>query len=583
MKRSRCSALLFLALAAIPVFAQPATDQRALFIERVDINVINVEAFVTDADGQAVSDLGEADFELFEDGQPVEISNFYQTQKNTTQDEQFARDRQLVAAGRKAREAAAAPAPAPREVPEDQRLNLVVYVDLYHLRPANRTRVLKELGLFLEDRVYQGDRVLMVAHQRNLQLIHPFTQDLHRIIKGIEQVAGMTTNGQIADAERKRVIWTLKNPDAEARDALDTIRLFVQQQRLETENSMRSLETLLRSLGGLPGRRALLYVSDGLEKQPGLDLYQLYDERYGLGRERSGLEVMRNDLSDLFDRITRVANTYQTTLYTLQARGSAGTNRGSAENGDLATGIAGTLQASNLRDFAEQEPLIDLAQETGGSSILNTNNFGGALQNLSRDFGNLYSLGYRSKNGGDGKYHRIEVKVKRPGLKVRHRSGYVDKPQDQRVADRAYSSLILGLEANPMGAVVDFAEAKQEGPGKYHLPLMVRIPLRQLTLLPDGDQLKGKLRFYLAVQDPDGAISDVREVPYPIAIAAAGADQLQEKEIGYAVKLAVREGRPTIAIGIWDELAGTETYLLRTLDIGSNAKKPAATTKKPGS
>ncbi len=566
-------------------FASPARgqDDRSLFIERVDVNVINVEAFVTDRDGNPVNDLQADDFEVFEDGTKVEISNFFSSDTAAPLAEQFARDRQLLEQGR-GRRSDPLPAATPREVPEDQRLNLLVYVDLYNLRPSNRTKVLKELGGFLEDRVYQGDRIMMIAHQRNLQMIHPFTQDIQKVVKGIEKVAKMSTNGQMMDAERRRVRDKLfqetDDPASDQTNALESIRLFVQQQRLETENSMRALETTLRALGGLPGRRALLYVSDGLEKQPGSDLYQLYLDKFGTGprlsgaevTDRPGIELMRNDLSKVFDKVAAAANTYQVTIYTLQARGSSGLRSVSAEEGDNATAISGQLTSNSERAASEQEPLIDLAQETGGSAILNTSNFGGELASLSKDFNNLYSLGYRSRTGGDGKYHRIDVKVKRPGLKVRHRSGYVDNPQEERVADRAFSSLILDLESNPLGVQVDFATPQKEGVSKYHLPILVRIPLRELTLLPDGDKQKGKLRIYFAVQDPDGAVSQVQEIPYPVEIATADMDSVKDKEIGYAIKLAVREGIPKVSIGVWDEISGSESYLLRNVPVGKANK-----------
>ena len=575
--------------------AKQGQNSAPLFIERVDINIINVEAFVTDQKGNSVNDLKAEDFEIFEDGKPVEISNFFQNDRVEKIEDQFERDRQLVESGRKGRSSSPVAVPAPREVPEDQRLNLVVYVDLYNLRPASRTQVLKKLGGFLEDRIYQGDRIMLVAHQRNLQMIHPFTQDVGKVIKGIEKVAGMSTNGQMMDAERKRTrnaifqqtsqtagLTDSSGPtSADQINAMESIRLFVQQQRLETENSMRALEIVLRSLGGLPGRRALLYISDGLEKQPGADLFQLYLDKFGtnnrdagsLAPPKPGLEITRNDLTELFDKVAAVANTHQVTLYTMQARGARGPSSLSATEGDNSAGIGGELTANNERGMSEVEPLIDLAKETGGTAIINTANFAGALDNLSKDFSSLYSLGYRSRTGGDGKYHKIEVKVKRPGLKVRHRAGYVDSPQDQRVADRAFSSLILDLEANPLGISVDFATPQQESMNKYHLPLLVKIPLNQITLLPDGDKQKGKLRLFFAVQDPDGAISQVQEVPYPVEIPAADFEQVRDKEIGYALKLAVREGTPKIAVSVWDEVSGSESYLLRNVPVGKAAKK----------
>jgi len=537
------------------------------FSERVDVDIINVDAFVQDASGHAVEDLEAEDFEIFEDGKQVEISNFFQNPKTAAPGSPAEDPQASLAASSTPPSPTATPVPAE----EGQRLNLVVYIDLYNLRPAHRTQVVKALGLFLEDRIHQGDRILMMTHQRNLQLIHPFTQDLKQVSEGLAKVAKMTTNGQVQDAERLRARKSLLETDY---DPIEAIRLFAQQQRLETEVSMQALEATLRSLGGLPGRKALLYVSDGLEKQPGIDLYRLYQDLYS-PRERPGLEALRNDLSEVFSRVATAANARQITLYTLQARGAGSLGSTSAERGGDLPIVAGESVANAERAASEQEPLIALAAETGGSAILNTANFAGALARLSNDWSSAYSLGFRASSKGDGRYHKIEVKLKRPGLKVRHRSGYVDNPVEQRVADRALSSLLLDVESNPLGVQVEFATEQDAGAKKFLVPLLVRIPLRELTLLPEGDQQKGKLRLYFAVQDPDGAISQVQEIPYPIEIPAAEMENVKDKEIGYAIKLALREGKPKISIGVWDEISGTESYLLRTLQVGKTGKKAA--------
>jgi VWFA-related protein len=561
--------------------AESVGEAEAPFVERLDIDVINVEAFVTDKDGKSVDDLTLADFEVYEDGKPVELTNFFQNDRL----ESLAGEASALAP--EAGAEAAPAAPAQPDSREDQRLNLVVYVDLYHLRPANKAKVLDQLGSFVEKRLGHGDRVMTITHQRSLKMIHPFTQDFQKVRAGIAEVSKMATGGQAADSERRRVtnaiFFSTDNPAMDQQNALLAIKTFAEQQALEIGSSMTALETVLRSLGGLPGRRALLYVSDGLEKQPGLDLFQLYRDKFG-GGSRAGdaaildnpaVEVIRTDQTRIFNEVAATANTYQVTLYTLQARGAASLPHLNAQEADTSAGVGGSFTASTERMHSEQEPLIALADETGGAAIINTSNFKGAFESLSNDFNSLYSLGYRSKNGGDGRYHKIEVKVKRPGLKVRHRSGYVDNSLEKRVADRAYSSLILDLESNPLGVTVEFATPKDQGFNKYHLPLLIRVPLAQLALLPDGDKYRGKLRIFFAVQDPDGAVSQVQEIPYPVEIPAAEMDQLREKEVGYAMKLAVREGSPKIAVSVWDEIAGTETHLLRSVAVPGGEKKAA--------
>ena len=67
-----------------------------------------------------------------------------------------------------------------------------------------------------------------------------------------------------------------------------------------------------------------------------------------------------------------------------------------------------------------------LAVDTGGFAIRNENNFGRALDEIQRDAGTYYVVGYiPAKDTFDGKYRAISVKVNRPGIKVRARRGYL--------------------------------------------------------------------------------------------------------------------------------------------------------------
>jgi len=82
-----------------------------------------------------------------------------------------------------------------------------------------------------------------------------------------------------------------------------------------------------------------------------------------------------------------------------------------------------------------QESLISLAEETGGMAIVRTNDIAGGMTRIEQDTSRYYVLGYQSDpSRAPGKFRSIEVKVKRPGLKVRARRGYV--PADLKSARR---------------------------------------------------------------------------------------------------------------------------------------------------
>ena len=256
------------------------------------------------------------------------------------------------------------------------------------------------------------------------------------------------------------------------------------------------------------------------------------------------------------------------TIYTLNARGTTGTGMFSAENEQLgaAGGMAGidAVRSANL-----QAPMTDIAERTGGTAIRNTYNFDDALERIAEDFDSFYSLGYRSPRGGDGKFHAIKIKVKRPGLVVRHRSGYLDKPEVELVADRTLSSLMLDIEKNPLGIGVDFGPPEKDG-RFFILPVIVRIPVRELTLLPHGEVEEGRLSIFLAVRDEKGGLSKITKIPLPVSFPRGRVAQVRGSEIGYRTNLKIRAGTPKIAVGVWDELSGVESFIHKSVLVGKD-------------
>lgn len=558
--------------------AQPAAD--SIFVDRVDVNVVNVEVFVTDENGRRVTGLEPDDFEVREDGRAVEISNFYAVARDERVIQDLARDRKMLRSERSV-------PTRRRELPEDQQLNLLVYFDHYNLHPSSQKRVLVDLEAFLEDRLTQGDNVMLVGYNRKVEVVQAFTKDREEIAEGLRKLGKVATFAQMDDAERLRAMRLMfptpetsvvgnspRLPGDDESAAYHILRAYVQKVRSDLRFSTSALEKVARSLAGLPGRKAILYVSDGLPKRPGESLYQHFQDIYGSALPSGSansidpmVEAIVENEGHLMNEIVRQANAHQVTFYTLYARG-LGSSMLSAEHTELTAGNGGRTTLDTLRTLNLQEPLIDMAEATGGSSILNTYNFDRAFDELSDDFDSFYSLGYRSHHGGDGKYHKIEVSVRRPGLKVRHRTGFVDKPEVERVADRTLSSLILNLEKNPLGVNIDFGIPEKKSGQTYLVPVLVRIPFREITLLPNGEVEQGQLRIFLAIQDEDGGISKTHDFAYPLTVPRDQVAMARDREIGYSTTLKIQSGVPKVAVGVWDELSGTESFVHKSLRVG---------------
>jgi VWFA-related protein len=542
-----------------------------MFFESLDVNVVNVEVYVTDRRGEPVSGLGRDDFELYEDGHRVPITNFYAV-AGGRRTEPGAGEAAPAPEPPPAPEAPAAepapapPPPAPEPVPEDQRLHLIVYFDNLQLRPFDRNRVAREVRGFLSDHVAPGDRTMVVTYERSLHVRQPFTDELERVfdaLDGIEKLTGYAVqNASERDAVLRRVDSASTLTEAEGH-----VEGYATAALRDVEDSIGALEELVGSLGGLAGRKALLYVSDGIEMTAGDDLFHMLDVRWpeqASGRLMAGRYSARGKFRELVAR----ANANRVTFYTIGAGGATAFSSVSAERGGTNRG-GSLLEAEFVRQSNLTEPLQMMALDTGGQAVFNTNNIAGGLERLAADFRSFYSLGYVPAHHGDGRYHTLKVEVRRPGVEVRHRNGYRDKTLETRISEGALAALLPGAESDPFGLRIETAAARPHGDGYFVVPVEVHIPLGKVTLVPQGDLYRGRLRVVVAAAGNEGQTSPPEQTPIPIEIPAADFERARGQYYVYAAELLMRPGLHEIAVGVRDELAGETAFVRKPVYVGS--------------
>ena len=538
---------------AAAAVAEPAGGL-PLFLDRVEVDLVNVEAFVADRAGHRVTGLGRDDFELRVDGEPVEITHFFAA--SPTAGNGDAADSEPAAA--RAPQAASEALGAPDLETGRQPLLLVIFVDNRQLHPGNRKRALDELAHLVPERVAGGDRVMLAAYGLGLEIVEPFTRDPEALAAGLHRITKMAAYRPAEDTAVRTALnrnqWDFAggfSPGSEGAVRGGAQAVLDSQARGRegaARGSAGALGSMLRSLAGLPGRKALLYVSDGLPGSGG-------SATNGLGSAAAeGPLAQGRELRLAYNDLVQQANAAEVTVYAFDARGPNPSLARSAESPDI-LGLASTsgpvqegVEFDFARDTELQAPLLDLALGTGGKAVLNTFNLDDAIADLAEDFGNYYSLGFVAPAAGDGAYHRIELRVKRPGLTVRHRHGFFAKPTAQKVAERTRSFLSQGWEANPMGAQLQFAEPVKHR-RSWRVPVLVRIPAEALTLLPQDGQRIGRVQLFVMVRDEDGKQSQVTQVVRDVVLPAepppATGDGSVPDDVGYTLQLDLRPDRPT--------------------------------------
>lgn len=563
---TRSLGLLLISTLGAPgwVGAQTADD---VFVETIDVHVVNVDVYVTDKEGQPVSGLTRDDFELFEDGRPVAISNFYAVDGG-----------QVVRPDPGSPSAAGVEPPSVSRgdlvlgeldtptVPEDQRLHLVLYFDNLFLRPFNRNRVIREARRFLAEHTRPEDAVMVATFERTLHIRQGFTSDRQAVTEALFELEDISGFAVQATAERDRVIQSidLANTFEAAEPHVD---FYAREVFNNLSHSLTALRQIVDSLAGLPGRKAILHVSDGIPMVAGADLYHMLDLKFGEA-SRGNLLSMRYSARSRYRELTAAANAHRVTFYPLEAVGS----RSHASVGaDVRANSAGgsRIEVDITRDFNYQEPLQKMALDTGGQASFNTNNIAGALDRVGDDLRSYYSLGYAPAHGGDGRLYDLEVKLKRKGLEVRHRGKYRAKNFETRLREGLEAALQHGVSgANALDARLTIGRPSPRDDGFYLVPFTVTVPFGKIVLLPAGDQHRGRLRLLSGVVDEDGDLSPPEQANLPLDIPSTVIDQVLTQDIVYEAQLLMRPGLHRIAVGLRDDLSGQVVYVREGVQVG---------------
>ncbi len=548
-----------LAVAASGQEAETAADQ--IFTDQIHVEVIEVEVFVRDRQGQAVTDLTAGDFEIYEDGRPVELTNF-----------------RCAVAGEapEAEPVEAAPGPAPRQPsiqfqapPPENPLYLILYVDNANLRTGNRRRVLRDLRELVQGHGSAAEQIMVVSHERSLKVRQGFTNSRRSVTEALLAIEDEQVFGDGARDQLMEMIRTIEDRNARISWIEARIRGYAEEQRQNVDRSLDALRKLVDSLAGMRGRKALVYAADSLSLNPAEELYQALEKRSG------DLTVLHRaiqyDASDDFQKLAAAANTAKVAFYTLHAAGLEVPMAASAEVAgsgfDELRSTVDSVRTANLQGSGRL-----LAAETGGLAFVNSNDFSAGLEQLDTDFSTYYSLGYRPPEAGDGRYHKIEIKVRRKGLAIRHRQGYRDRPLTDRMTDTVRAALHFGVARNPMGIEVSVgsgekSSATSEDRDRRVVSVRISIPISRVMLVPRGETHEGRVRIFLSVQDPEGRESPVQEVEVPLRIPAGRLEAALGQSWVQEVKLLVRSGPQILAVGLWDELSHTSSLARHRFEV----------------
>jgi VWFA-related protein len=413
---------------------------------QIEARQVVVPVVVTDGKGHHVAGLKAGDFRIFED----------------------ATEQQIVSIGTEVAEPpiARSPTPSPNgplgkhersqiqpDSPSRIRRTYFVVLDTLFMTFQSTNHVQKGLeGLFQSEQSTQSIYALATL-DRDIRFIQSPTGERDHVlaaVRGKQMAQAFATAGGLELEQEETQLKSLlekycgggpcsgiRRSDPKDRPMeLEQIEHFAASVTMRriflTRTYLRNLRDVVNQMGGQPGKRILILISDGFDLLPGRTLYSLIAAYIGKPNF-----VMRNPaqrLSSELEEVVRAATGNDVVIYSVHARGlpaptfgvfdatHEGRRFARADGGQV---LSEFISQMSLVENARQDTMARLAEVTGGVFFRGNNDLAKGIRQAFADEREYYVLAYAPSNReADGKFRKIRVELKDKKLKVRAKQGY---------------------------------------------------------------------------------------------------------------------------------------------------------------
>lgn len=510
----------------------------------VATRLVTVSVVARDKSGNPVTDLTRDDFILLEESKPQKIEIF------ALESERFG------------------PGPAPALPPGTYTNRIaeygspptavsVILMDAVNTRIPNQNYAREKIVAFL-GQIEARDRIAIYALDRSgLYAVHDFSADSASLVAALSRyrarypfgfdpvipAAGTAahpsaTDDEGASAFADRMNRFLSQAEQAWSDLVDT-------QRVQTTTA--AFRAIASRLARFPGRKNLIWISSGLPLATGADaMVPLIVNTPGRRFSREA------------EQAARELSSAGVVVYPVDARGLMGAATARAE-------VRGSARPPRDRspvfeDTASGVGAMELfAALTGGRAFRNRNDIDRAVRSAVDDSRCSYTLGYYPAHGKwDGRFVRIAVKTKRPGVEIRARGGYyaVAKPQasEKELIARLEDTALSPLDATAIGIAVHVSRAGEAVP--LTLKLAIDIDPRDISLLFMQGRWTGGLNLMLLQQSADGTILYKRAQAFDLQFSPEEYGRMQRNGLVIDHATEVRENACRLRIVVHDSRSG---------------------------
>jgi VWFA-related protein len=467
---------------------------------RITTHMVLVDVVVTDKQGKAIPNLHPEDFVLEENGKAQKIAS-------------------LSTPAERLPAAAVLPPGIYSNRPQYRSPGgpiTLMLLDALNTEFTDQAYARSQMLAFVRDNFKPSDRMAVFTLTGSLNVLQDFTSDPQILYTALQRYKAQPQTFQKADQASTSlsnnptattVVSSLDASTAPLDDAVGAARSalgsfdgaalsYAKDQRAAI--TLSALNSLARILGGLPGRKNLIWVAGDLRDISFIpeDRTMTQDEREeaqsGINTRRVGqhaagiaAETFRTAHAQEFRETAARLASAQVAVYPVDARG---------------------LTMST--DSDSQETMREMARETGGRAYVNQNEIKVGVERAFADESAAYTIGYYPENKKyDGKYRSIKVRVKSGGVEIQHRRGYyaIDPTQLKGYNPQQEVASALG-DIVPATMVSFMAQVKPPSansvPGKLGVTFLV-----DATTLSAEDAAGGKhlnAVFYATIFSPSG-------------------------------------------------------------------------------
>jgi VWFA-related protein len=517
--------------------AQP-DKKTSEFTFKVRVNTVVVPVKATDAEGKPVRDLIAEDFRIQEDGKVQAIQTFaledfkdYSTKSLDTANDRL-------------------PASAPDVLPK--RFIKLLIDDVTEASPQDVLFASKALEQLMTNSFQAGDQLSFATTSGSAEV--PFTTDTNGLAaKASTLYKTMHLKGQrrlecppLSDYEAQ-MIDTDRDPAALAKAIVAAmectgiripavaerlVRSAAQAQfgetRLRNRNLLDAVEQHAKALRHLEGSKVIILLSGGFLS------HELHPE-----------------LQNVIDAALRCG----VVIHTIDIRGLYTTSIGSSDN----------------EMSLKQDPLNQLANETGGVFFHNNNDLLAGLRQIVESESHRYILTYSSPAPpADGRYHKIKVEVVRPGTSLKYREGYYAQKEQLTYERQNKKDLLEALQStvefNEIPIQLSY-EYLRTDTGSFELELDSRVAVTKIPFVDEKQRRKNVIHLVVVVFDENDSYVTGLEKTIALRLTDAGYEALRRQGLLSKAAFNVPPGRYKIKAAVRESVRQQMGSLRRTIEV----------------